>query len=107
VQDAWGDPLIQFVWEFIARVDKIAEFEKHYSATGSWATLFGDAPGYRGTTLWRDAQTPRRYLTMDRWDSIASQHAMRERCAEQYAALDRESEAFTETERQIGVFEEK
>jgi heme-degrading monooxygenase HmoA len=101
-----GDVLIQFVWEFIARVGKIAEFEKHYSATGSWATLFHASPGYLGTTLLRDAQTPRRYLTIDRWDSMASHHAMRERFAEQYGALDRECEALTETERQIGIFEE-
>ena len=98
--------MIQFVWEFIARGDKIAEFEKHYSAAGSWATLFRDSPGYLGTTLLRDAQTPRRYLTIDRWESMESHHAMRERFAEQYGALDRECEVLTEIERQIGIFEE-
>jgi heme-degrading monooxygenase HmoA len=98
--------LIQVVWEFIVRDDHIAEFEKFYSATGSWANLFRGSPGYLGTELLRDSQIPYRYLTLDRWDSVASHVAMRERFAKDYDALDRMCEQLTETERQIGVFED-
>jgi Holliday junction DNA helicase RuvB len=49
--------LLQIVWEFIVRDGKIAEFERSYSATGSWAKLFRGSPGYLGTTLLREAQT--------------------------------------------------
>lgn len=98
--------MLQIVWEFIVRDGKIAEFERSYSATGSWAKLFRGSPGYLGTTLLREAQTPRRYLTIDRWDGTASHQAMRAKTTEEYEALDKRCEAFTETERQIGVFEE-
>jgi heme-degrading monooxygenase HmoA len=98
--------LIRVVWEFIVRDDHIAEFEKFYSATGSWATLFRGNPGYLGTDLLRDSQNPHRYLTLDRWDSVASHAAMRERFAKDYDALDRMCEQLMETERQIGVFED-
>jgi heme-degrading monooxygenase HmoA len=98
--------LIQIVWEFTVRGDKVAEFEKLYSATGSWAVLFCGKSGFLGTTLLRDTQTPHRYLTVDRWDSIASHQIMRERFAKEYAAMDLDCEALTESERQIGVFED-
>jgi heme-degrading monooxygenase HmoA len=98
--------LIQIVWEFIARDGKVSEFEKFYSATGPWATVFGGSGGFLGTTLLRDTQTARRFLTIDRWDSAASHQAMRERFAEQYQATDRDGQALTESERPIGVFED-
>ena len=98
--------MIQILWEFVARGDQIAEFEEFYSATGSWATLFHRSPGFLGTALLRDAQSPHRYVTIDRWDNAASHQLMRERFAKEYAALDLDCEALTESERQIGVFEE-
>ena len=52
--------LIQIVWEFTVREDQVAEFEKFYSSTGSWAALFRRSPGFVGTTLLRDTQTPHR-----------------------------------------------
>jgi quinol monooxygenase YgiN len=98
--------LIYIVWEFAVREDKVAAFEEFYSATGSWATLFQESSGFLGTTLLRDTQSPGRYLTIDRWDSAASQRLMRERFAKEYGAVDRDCEALTETEREIGVFED-
>jgi quinol monooxygenase YgiN len=98
--------VVQFVWEFIVREDKVVEFEKFYSPTGNWATLFRLSPGFLGVTLLRDTRIPQRYLTIDRWDSGASHHAMHERFGREYEDLDRACEAFTETERQIGAFED-
>jgi heme-degrading monooxygenase HmoA len=99
--------LVQFVWEFVARADKVKEFEHHYSSSGPWAELFGRNDGYRGTELLRDAEHARRFLTIDRWDSVAAYRAMRERCAREHEELDRAGEQFTESERRIGVFEEE
>ena len=45
-------------------------------------------------------------LTLDRWDSIAAQSAMRERFAQEYAELDRACEQLTEAERRIEVSED-
>jgi heme-degrading monooxygenase HmoA len=98
--------VVQFVWEFIARADKIDDFERHYAASGSWADLFRRSAGYQSTQLLRDAENPRRYLTIDRWDSLASYRAMRHRFEKEHDALDRACEAFTESEHRIGVFEE-
>jgi heme-degrading monooxygenase HmoA len=98
--------LVQFLWEFIVRDDKIVEFEKFYSSTGNWAALFSRSSGFLDATLLRDTQTPHRYLTIDRWDSLASHQTMRERFGREYEDLDRACEALMESERQIGVFED-
>ena len=99
--------MVQFIWEFIAREDKVAEFERHYSSTGDWAKLFQKNEGFRGTELLRDSENRRRYVTIDRWESFEEQMAMRGRCAKEWEELDRKCEAFTEVERRIGVFEER
>jgi heme-degrading monooxygenase HmoA len=100
-------PVVQFVWEFVAREDKLKEFERYYSSEGLWAALFRKHPGYCGTILLRDAENPRRFLTVDRWDSFAAHVAMRAQFSAEYEALDRACESFTESERRIGVFEDE
>jgi heme-degrading monooxygenase HmoA len=97
--------VVQYIWEFEARPEKIADFERFYSASGPWAALFRRCPGFLGTSLLRDAESPARFLTIDRWDSAASRHAMREQFSAEYETLDRDCEALTESETRIGVFE--
>jgi heme-degrading monooxygenase HmoA len=98
--------MVRFVWEFVARADKVQEFEKTYASSGPWVELFRKNSGYDGTLLLRDTENARRYLTVDRWHSAASQHEMRERFAKEYAELDRSCDSLTESERRVGVFEE-
>jgi heme-degrading monooxygenase HmoA len=97
--------MIQIIWEFVARRERAAEFERCYSSKGTWAELFRRAPGYRGTSLLRDAEQPRRFVTIDRWESAEAQREMREKFAREYEALDESCEGLTESERRIGVFE--
>lgn len=97
--------MIQIIWEFVARQDETAEFERCYSSVGPWAELFRRAPGYRGTSLLRDADQPRRFVAIDRWESAEAQRAMREKFAREYEALDKACERLMESERRIGVFE--
>jgi len=99
--------MVRFIWEFIARADKVKEFERSYSGTGPWAELFRKSAGYRGTLLLRDAENPRRFLTIDGWESAAAQRALRQHFAKEYEELDRACDALTESERSIGVFEEE
>lgn len=99
--------MVRFVWEFVARPDRVSEFEKHYASSGSWAELFGRSEGYRGTLLLRDAENSRRFLTVDSWDSAAAFAAMRERFGRECSELDRLCEGFMESERRIGEFEER
>jgi hypothetical protein len=56
--------------------------------------------------LLRDADHPRRYLTIDRWDAAASHATMRARFAKEYEALDGACAGLTESERQVGIFED-
>ncbi|HTV57744.1 MAG TPA: hypothetical protein VMJ93_02640 [Verrucomicrobiae bacterium] len=94
-----------FIWEFVARRGKTAEFERWYAPDGAWAQLFHRAPGYEGTSLLRDTALPRRYVTIDRWVSAAAQRDMRAKFAREYEALDAACSELTESERAIGVFE--
>jgi heme-degrading monooxygenase HmoA len=98
--------MVRIVWEFIARADKIQEFEDYYANSGPWTAMFRRNSGYHGTVLLRDMQNPRRYLTIDRWENAALHRAMRQRCKAELEELDSAGEAFTESERHTGVFEE-
>jgi heme-degrading monooxygenase HmoA len=98
--------LFSLVWEFVIRSDKVTEFENHYGAAGSWVALFRESPGFLSSSLLRDAENSLRYLTIDRWESAAHHAGMRRQFATEYAALDRDCEALTESERCIGTFED-
>ncbi|HEY6903519.1 MAG TPA: antibiotic biosynthesis monooxygenase [Candidatus Acidoferrales bacterium] len=99
--------MVRFVWEFVARADRVQDFEKHYASSGPWVELFRKNAGYRGTVLLRDAENTRRFLTIDSWDNASAYRAMRERFAKEHDELDRRCESFTESERRIGEFEER
>lgn len=99
--------MVRFVWEFVARADRVPDFEKHYASSGPWAELFRKNAGYRGTVLLRDTENTRRFLTIDSWDNASAYRAMRERFAKEHDELDRRCESFTESERRIGEFEER
>jgi len=99
--------MVRFVWEFVARADRVQDFERCYANSGPWAELFGRNPGYRGTVLLRDAENARRFLTIDAWDNASAYRAMRERFAKEHEELDRRCEAFAESERRVGEFEER
>jgi quinol monooxygenase YgiN len=101
-----AEEMVRIVWEFIARADKMQEFEDYYANSGPWAAMFRKNSGYHGSVLLRDVQNPRRYLTIDRWENATMHRTMRERFSTEYQELDRAGEAFTESERHTGVFEE-
>jgi quinol monooxygenase YgiN len=93
------------IWEFQVKPQRHAEFEKHYSGTGSWAKLFRSDPAYLQTQLMRDPTVAGRYLTVDTWRDEASYHSFKQREHARYQELDAAFEAFTEHERLIGSFE--
>ena len=75
--------MVQIVWEFLVRADRLAEFERCYSGIdGPSVQLFRKSPGFRGTVLLRVAQEPRHFLTIDSWDTVVVQVAMREQFLE-------------------------
>ena len=99
--------MLIIIWEFRVKAGREAEFERRYGPEGDWAQLFRRSRAYRGTELLRDTAEPGRYLTLDRWQSAEAFEEFKRSNAEDYAALDRECEALTESELCLGWFEAK
>jgi heme-degrading monooxygenase HmoA len=97
--------VIHIVWEFQVKPKKTAEFERHYSGSGTWAAFFKQGEGYHGTVLVRDTEKPGRYLTFDLWDNVAAFHEFKAQSSEEYFRIDRQCEALTEKETCLGIFE--
>ena len=96
--------MIEIVWEFVVKEEARGQFELAYGPGGAWSKLFARYPGFRGTTLLRDTQNPRRYLAIDFWETVAQrEQVLAEREAE-YANLDAAFADWTESETEVGVF---
>jgi heme-degrading monooxygenase HmoA len=93
-----------YLWEYQVKPEADARFRQQYGPDGAWASLFRRAAGYVGTQLLEDRQRPRRYVTIDTWDSPESHAGFQRQFAAEYAALDRECEALTVRETQLGEF---
>ena len=95
-----------YLWEFIVDSDHVAEFVTHYGPDGSWVELFRQSPGYIQTLLLRDATDPRRFVTIDRWQSSEAYRGFRSNFSRQYADLDRRCANLTVRETLLGNFDE-
>lgn len=95
--------MIHVVWEFIVKEDRIDEFRQAYGPDGDWHRLFARHPGYRETALLADGDNPRRFLTVDIWETRSARDAMRR--DDEYERLDAAFEDFTESEREVGTFD--
>jgi heme-degrading monooxygenase HmoA len=93
------------IWQYQAKTDRVAEFEKVYASDGTWAALFQKADGYLGTELVRHHETPTRFLTIDRWASREAYEAFKAEWNDAYAELDAQCEHLTEKERLLGKYE--
>ncbi len=96
--------MIQIIWEFVVKAGAIDQFEEEYGPDGAWSRLFQAYPGFRGTTLLRDADNPRRYLTIDLWDTRAHRKRMLTHGRTRYGDLDAALADLTESEDEIGTF---
>ncbi len=97
--------MIQIVWEFIVKAEATPQFQRTYGPDGDWARLFRQYPGYRGTSLLRDAANPRRFLTIDHWETQQHVFQMRDGSTSEYSRLAVLLADLTESERELGVFE--
>lgn len=95
-----------YVWEFNVPLDLETEFERHYGPGGTWARLFRRSAGYIETILLKDASTPGRYVTVDRWRDEAAFLDFRSSFSRQYEQLDLECEKLTVGEQLLGKFTE-
>ncbi|MCU1285605.1 MAG: hypothetical protein JWO13_1955 [Acidobacteriales bacterium] len=97
--------LLYIFWEFQARPEKIAEFERAYGSNGDWAQLFRNSPDYKGTTLGKDLETPGRYLVTDIWENAAAFQHFKNNHEDEHDQLDKRCEELTVKEVRIGNFE--
>ena len=97
--------MIHVVWQFRARAGMEREFEGRYSSTGDWARLFARVEGYLGTTLMRNPADRRLYLVIDAWRDAESLASFKQAYGAEYDALDKECQALTEDEIDLGTFE--
>lgn len=96
--------MVEIIWEFLVKEESRSQFELAYGPGGAWSKLFGRSPGFRGTTVLRDAKNPRRYLTIDFWETESQwEQALSERKAE-YSQLDTAFAEWTESETEVGKF---
>lgn len=99
------DPGYAYVWEYLVRPEHVTEFEAAYGRSGDWARLFRQAAGYLGTELHRDRADPRRFLTIDYWQTFSDWKRLRAEFGDEFEALDRRCEKLTDHELEIGRFD--
>lgn len=93
------------VWEFLVKPGSETRFEQVYGPRGDWVRLFRRGKGHLSTDLFRDTHSPRRYLTVDRWVSLAAYKAFRRQYAVEHDHLDAACQALTEKETPLGSFQ--
>jgi hypothetical protein len=96
--------MVEIVWEFVVKEEDRGQFELAYGPGGAWSKLFARCPGFRGTTVLRDTKDPRRYLTIDLWETAAQrEQALAEREAE-YSDLEAAFGEWAESRTEVGTF---
>jgi heme-degrading monooxygenase HmoA len=96
--------MIEIVWEFVVKEEARGQFELAYGPGGAWSKLFARCPGFRGTTLLRDTKNPRRYLTIEFWDTVAQREQMLAERKAEYSNLDAAFADWTESKTEVGIF---
>jgi len=96
--------MIEYVCEFVVKEEARGQFELAYGPGGAWSKLFARCPGYRGTTLLRDAVNLRRYLAIDIWDSEAQREQMLAERQAEYASLDGTLGDWIESRTELGTY---
>jgi len=96
--------MVEIVWELVVKEGARGQFELAYGPGGAWSKLFARCPGFRGTTVLRDTKHPRRYLTIDLWETAAQrEQALAEREAE-YSDLEAAFGEWAESRTEVGTF---
>jgi hypothetical protein len=96
--------MIQVVWEFIVRESAVKKFMRAYGPGGPWERLFQGYLGFLGTALLRDGENPRRFLTIDYWETGPHRRQMMAQGREEYVNLDELLDDLTDDQDEIGTF---
>ena len=93
-----------YIWEYIVKEKHLEEFKRIYGPTGDWAQLFRKANGYIATDLHQDISDPKRFMTVDFWNTKDDRDNFRNQFPKEFKALDDHCESFTKQEKLIGDF---
>jgi heme-degrading monooxygenase HmoA len=96
--------VIALVFSYEARGDR-GEFERVYGPNGEWAQFFRSGRGYIGTELLRDAETPGRYVVIDRWEDADAYNAFVADHRDEYMRRSDETAYLHQQELRFGTFE--
>ena len=97
--------MLVVVWEYLARLERLEEFESFYRPDGPWGDLMRQCPGFVSITLMKDVRQSRRFLVADRWTSIAMYEAFKHERATEYQDLSERGARLYEREAEIGRFD--
>ena len=93
------------IWEFVVVPDHAYDFERAYGPFGDWVQLFRRSTLFLRLALHRDLQEPRRFMTIDYWESQESIEGLRGRYAAEFEALESRCERYFDHRAAIGRFE--
>ena len=93
------------IWEYLVKAECIPEFERIYSADGTWTKLFKKSSGFIETELLHDKKQTHRYITIDRWSSSQEHESFLLQWQSEYEALDSKCNSLTERETPLGKWE--
>jgi hypothetical protein len=96
--------MIEIVWEYMVKEEARGQFELAYGPGGAWSNLFAPYPGFRGTTLLRDTENPRRYLVIELWDTEAQRAQVLVERKDDYGNLEAAFSDWTESRTEVGIF---
>jgi heme-degrading monooxygenase HmoA len=96
--------MIEVVWEFVVKEEARGQFELAYGPGGAWSKLFARCPGFRGTTMLRDTKNPRRYLTIDLWETEVQREQALAASRAEYSDLEAAFREWTESGTEVGIF---
>jgi heme-degrading monooxygenase HmoA len=96
--------MVEFVWEFVVKEEARGQFELAYGPGGAWSKLFARCPGFRGTTVLRDTKNPRRYLTINLWETEAQREQALAESKAEYSDLEVAFGEWTESKTEVGTF---
>ena len=93
-----------YIWRYMIRPGRKADFLAAYHSEGDWAELFSRDSNYLKTELLQDVSDENVFITIDYWTSESARNSFRESFADEFGELDKKCEAFTVSEVLIGDF---
>lgn len=99
-----SNSIFTYIWEYRVKDEHLDAFEHAYGPDGEWVKLFRQGVGYLKTELHKNTEDPNHFVTVDYWTSKDARDKFRTKYKDQFEAIDKLCESFTEWEKRIGDF---